>query len=270
MPNFICEKCNKEFTKKSSYNFHVLRINSCIKDVEIINNCNYCNKKFTTKYTLKAHLNICKKKDIVNDHTQSQIDELKKILCEQQKDNEELKKKVEELTHISETNQNININENSHNTNNNNTTNNINIYNIGKEDLTRLSKEDIIKICTSGTFYPQVAAEVIHCNEKYPEFQNFLISNLRSNTGLIRDNDNWISKSNDDILRAILKVDKKHVSTLIKDLKVDEKLQIRLEITKDEVDTNESKQHQAAKIKTLLYNASKMITKNKKKVDKLT
>jgi hypothetical protein len=264
MTVFSCEICKKNFNRKSTYDNHLARKNPCKPDNYVDNQCSFCDKKYSTKFNLNKHYNNCTKK-IIADDNKLQIEELKKKFEEQQK-------KIEELTKLSETNHhNINVNENSHNTTNNTTNNNnITIYNIGKEDLTRLSKEDIIKICTSGTFYPQVAAEVIHCNEKYPEFQNFLISNLRSNTGLIRDNDNWVSKSNDDILRAILKVDKKHVSTLIKDLKVDEKLQIRLEITKDEVDTNESKQHQAAKIKTILYNASKMVTKNKKKTDKLT
>jgi hypothetical protein len=152
-------------------------------------------------------------------------------------------------------------------TNNNNV--NINIFSVGTEDLSRLSKEEIIRICTSGTYYPLVAAEIIHCNEKYPEFQNFLITNLRSNDGLVRINDKWESKSQDEILSALLKVDKTHVSTLIKDLKVDDKLQIKLESTKDEIDTNQSKEHQKEKIKRKLYNASKMIKKNKKVTDKL-
>jgi hypothetical protein len=132
-----------------------------------------------------------------------------------------------------------------------------------------LSKEEIIKICTSGNYYPLVAAEIIHCNEKYPEFQNFLITNLRSNDGLVRINDKWESKSQDEILSALLKVDKNHVSSLMKNLQVDDKLQIKLESTKDEIDTNQSKEHQKNKIKRKLYNASKMITKNKKIAEKV-
>ena len=152
----------------------------------------------------------------------------------------------------------------------NNITNNIqvNIYSAGKEDLSRLSQEDILKICTSGTYYPIVAAEIIHCNKKYPEFQNFLISNLRSNTGLVFLNDTWISKDQDEILTNIMQIDKKHVTNLIKDLKVDNKLQVKLESTKQEIEDNENKEHQKPKIKSNLYNASKMIQKNKKNLDK--
>ena len=115
-----------------------------------------------------------------------------------------------------------------------------------------------------------MAAEIIHCNEKYPEFQNFLISNERSNTGKVLIDDKWVSKTQEEIFKTLLKVDKGHVSTLIKDLEVDNKLKLKLEFTQDEIDTNESKEHQIPKIKEKLYNASKMIIKNKKKTEKLT
>jgi hypothetical protein len=269
MPNYKCEKCNKEFNKKSAYASHSMRTSPCIKDI-IINECEYCNKTFSLKHNLTAHLKICKEKPNIDIVTQSQIEELKKMLYEQQKHNEELKKKVEELSHVSETNNNINVTENSHNiSNSNNITNNINIYSVGKEDLSLLSKEDVLKICTSGTYYPIVTAQILHCNEKYPEFQNCLIPNLRSNTGLVKINDNWVSKSHEEIFRTLLKVDKGHVSSLMKDIEVDKKLQIKLESTQDEIDTGESKEHQIPKIKEHLYNASRMIKRNKKKEEQV-
>ena len=278
MPNFICEKCKKEFSKKSSYASHTMRTSPCIKNI-IINECSYCNKIFSLKHNLTAHLNICKKKKSVDNFNQSQIEELKKMFErkfedqqkkfeEQQQKIQEQQKQIDELSHVTDTSKNITVTENSNN--NNNTTNNvINIYNAGKEDLSRLSKEDIIKICTSGTYYPLVAAEIIHCNEKYPEFQNFLISNLRSDTGKVLVNDKWIAKPQDEIISNMMHVDKKHVSTLMKDLEVEDKLKIKLESTKDEIDTNQSKEHMKKKIKNKLYNASEMITKNKKKLEKI-
>lgn len=259
MPIYKCDKCNKIFTRKSGYASHIARIKSCIKDANINNQCIYCSKSYSTRFNLNAHIKICKEKPII-DETQFQINELKKMFEEQVKHNKELEKKIDQL---SKEKNNINITENSHNTTTNN--NIINIYNIGKEDLSLLAKEDIIKICTSGTYYPLVTANILHCNEKYPEFQNILISNLRSNTGLVKINDNWVSKSHDEIFRTLLKVDKNHISSLMKDLKVDEKLKVKLESTKDEINTDESKEHQIPKIKECLYNASKMITKNKKK-----
>jgi len=265
MTLYECDKCMKTFNKKSSYDCHITRKFSCVKTTEDENKCINCNKLYSTRYNLKIHMNTCNNRIEIDNKLQ--IEELKQMVLEQQKNNEELKKKVEELSHVTETNNNINVTENSHNTTNN-ITNNINIYSVGKEDLSLLSKKDIIRICTSGTYYPQVAAELIHCNKDYPEFQNILIPNLRSNTGLVKINDNWVSKSHEEIFRTLLNIDKNHVSTLIKNLEVDKKLQVKLESTQDEIDTNESKEHQKPKIKEILYNASKMISRNKKKEEK--
>jgi aspartate carbamoyltransferase regulatory subunit len=82
-------------------------------------------------------------------------------------------------------------------------------------------------------------------------------------------NNSWVSKTQDEILSNIMQIDKKHVSNLIKDLQVDNKLQVKLESTKDEIVNDECKEHQKPKIKSRLYNASKMIMKNKKSIEKL-
>ena len=280
-----CERCLKVFDKKSNYLTHQKRKFQCKSHETITNNqinqinstlslinsdnnintivinsnkCPKCGKHFYHKGNVKVHLEkSCK---IVKNEQQQIINALKQMLINQTPTN---------VTN-NVTNNNINID---NSTTNNNTTNNtqniqVNIFSAGKEDLSRLSQEDILRICTAGTYYPIVAAEVIHCNKNYPEFQNFLISNLRSATGLVYANDGWISKTHDELLTSLMRIDKKHVSSLIKDLKVDDKYKVKLESTRDEIDTNESKEHQKPKIKAALYNASKMIVKNKKVKEK--
>ena len=258
---YTCNNCHKNFSRKSNLDNHIMKIFPCkphIKNEEKLSElkdttCIYCNKDYSTKFNLTKHQKgHCKQK---KDQEQKKLDEL------------EMMNKIKEM--LFNNPQNI-TNNNTINNITNNITNNIqvNIYSAGKEDLSRLSQEDILKICTSGTYYPIVAAEIIHCNKKYPEFQNFLISNLRSNTGLVFLNDTWISKDQDEILTNIMQIDKKHVTNLIKDLKVDNKLQVKLESTKQEIEDNENKEHQKPKIKSKLYNASKMIQKNKKNLDK--
>ena len=294
---YICNKCNKSFTKKYNYTVHINRKNACddfsiinnedykndendendengennendesneniLKNDDIIDNtCPYCHKKFFQKSNVKIHINnkscrAIKEKQKKKMSDQEMIDKMKEMM---------------ENHFRNHTTNNITNNNTTTTTNNINNTNiQVNIYSAGKEDLSRLSQEDILKICTSGTYYPIVAAQVIHCNKNYPEFQNFLISNLRSSTGLVYANDTWVSKSQDEILTNLMRIDKKHVSNLIKDIKVDDKLKVKLESTKDEIDTNEIKEHQKPKIKETLYNASKMIGKNKKTIKKIT
>jgi hypothetical protein len=294
---FDCPKCTKSFKRKAHLQQHLSKLKPCITDQKpdnIIshpnnndthpnsnilsqvttlinstqintdistdninsNECPYCKKVFFQKFNVKKHIsnNSCKIKKINDENDSIMMKKIKEMISGR---NEGKDNSVNNITNIT-------------NITNNNITNNIqvNIFSAGKEDLSRLTHEEILKICTSGTYYPIVAAEIIHCNEKYPEFQNFLISNLRSNTGLVFMNDNWISKTQEEILSNIMQIDKKHVSNLIKDLKVDDKLQVKLESTKDEVTGTESKSHQKSRIKSKLYNASKMIMKNKKSLDK--
>jgi hypothetical protein len=218
----------------------------------------HCNKHFFHKGNVIKHIERKSCKIIKNkEKTQEMMSKIKEMLLNQAQTNV--------------TNNNINIDNSTNTTNNNiNNTQNIqvNIFSAGKEDLSRLSQEDVLRICTAGTYYPIVAAEVIHCNKNYPEFQNFLISNLRSATGLVYANDGWISKTHDELLTSLMRIDKRHVSSLIKNLKVDDKYKVKLESTRDEIDTNESKEHQKPKIKAALYSASKMIVKNKKVKEK--
>jgi hypothetical protein len=291
---FKCPKCIKSFKRKAHLQQHLSKIKPCINDQKteniishpnnndlhpypnilsqvstLINNtevntaninsneCPYCKKTFFQKFNVKKHVDngSCKIKKLNDKSDLIMMKKLKEMFSGH---NEGKDNSVNNITNIT------NI------TNNNITNIQVNIFSAGKEDLSRLSHEEILKICTSGTYYPIVAAEIIHCNEKYPEFQNFLISNLRSNTGLVFMNDSWISKTQEEILSNIMQIDKKHVSNLIKDLKVDDKLQVKLESTKDEVTGTESKSHQKSRIKSRLYNASKMIMKNKKSLEKIT
>ena len=232
----------------------------CHLKKNIIKTCPHCKKHFFHKGNVIKHIErksckIMKNKEKLEEKTQEMMSKIKEMLLNQAQ------------TNI--TNNNINIDNSTTNNTTNNTQNiQVNIISAGKEDLSRLSQEDILRICTAGTYYPIVAAEVIHCNKNYPEFQNFLISNLRSATGLVYANDGWISKTHDELLTSLMRIDKKHVSSLIKDLKVDDKYKVKLESTRDEIDTNESKEHQKPKIKAALYNASKMIVKNKKVKEK--
>lgn len=283
MSLFHCTKCTKIFNRKLHFDNHVNRKTPCIKPMtlevpetnlttelnEIIDDasinqttitqqhkCKYCSKSYSRQDSLLRHIkqNSCKVKKEINDVYMVEIESLKTKIMEQTK-------KLDEI------NENrTNIVQNSNNTINtvNNITNQFNIVSLGNEDISKLTQEELLKIATSGVFYPIVAAEIIHCNERLPDFQNILISNLRSNKGHIFSIGNWITKNQDDIIRHLMDIDKKHVTNIINEVKVDdEKIKDKIEYTKDEL--KEDKSHHFGKIKDKLYSASKMVNKNKNK-----
>jgi len=281
MSLFHCTKCTKIFNRKLHFDNHVNRKTSCLKPIvyletpeipetnlrtelnEIIENtsikehsCKYCNKSYSRQDSLLRHIkqNSCKVKKEINDVYMVEIESLKTKIMEQTKKLDEINEKR------------TNIVQNSNNTLNTvtNVTNQFNIVSLGNEDISKLTQEELLKIATSGVFYPIVAAEIIHCNERLPDFQNILISNLRSNKGHIYSIGNWITKNQDDIIRHLMDVDKKHVTNIINEVKVDDKkIKDKIEYTKDEL--KEDKSHHVGKIKDKLYSASKMVTKTKNK-----
>jgi hypothetical protein len=276
MSNFKCPKCNKFFTRKLHFENHINRKTSCekkeieppITDLsselnEIITEtnknsfkCKFCQKTYCRNDSLQRHINqnSCKVKKELNDVYMSEIEALKKKLTDHAN-------KINELN--TERNTNIVTNSNNTiNTVNNNVTNQINIVSIGKEDMGKLTQEELLKIATSGVYYPIVAADIIHCNQRLPDFQNILISNLRSSKGSVYSIGNWMTKDQDDIIKHLMDVDKMHVTNIIKDIKVDdEKIKNKIEYTKDEL--KESKAHQTSSVRDLLHSRSKMISKNK-------
>jgi hypothetical protein len=283
MSLFKCPKCSKIFNRKLHFDNHINRKTTCVKPQDIITStnletdlstelneiitetntktsfiCKYCQKSYCRNDSLVRHIkqNTCKVKKELNDVYLTEIELLKKKLADHSNKINELN--VERNTNI------VSNSNNTINTVNNNVTNQFNIVSIGKEDMSKLTQEELLKIATSGVFYPLVAADIIHCNQRLPDFQNILISNLRSNKGSVYSIGNWMTKDQDDIIRQIMDVDKMHVSNIIKDIKVDdEKIKNKIEYTKDEL--NENKSHQLDKVKNILHSASKMINKNKNK-----
>ena len=57
MPKYCCNKCNKEYNKKSNYDKHINKKYDCTKNDNIDNLCKICNKKFVNKYVLQKHVN---------------------------------------------------------------------------------------------------------------------------------------------------------------------------------------------------------------------
>ena len=110
------------------------------------------------------------------------FEELNKKYENSEKDNNKLKEYIKDLENKYNNDIKKIVNKNTNNTINN-TNNNVNLIipsnklvNFGKEDLSKIDYEDIIKSCTGPTVTGyHVLIELIkqiHFNDKYPEFQN--------------------------------------------------------------------------------------------------
>lgn len=124
--------------------------------------CIYCNKEFTRQYNLARHqTRTCKENGLVKMK--------KQILCQQK-----LIDKLQSQTIQTQNIQNIQT----QNIQNNNIQNNI-IFEIGSENisdiLTKKQKLAILKKMYGSLEY---LVEHIHCNPKYPQFNNIQINSL--------------------------------------------------------------------------------------------
>ena len=188
----ICDKCGKEFYKKSTYVKHINRKTSCVdqenkQQKEQNKICEYCNKKFSRLYTLKNHMLKCKQKP-------TELEELKKIIIEMKQEmNEKLDKP-------------INITNNTNNTNNTYIQQNniINVRAYGNEDLSHLTFDDYAKIFNKGCFAIPEIAKYIYCNDEKPENRNIYIKNYKDEYILTFDGTDWNIERKDDILNNMI------------------------------------------------------------------
>jgi len=244
MPTYICSDCNKSFINKSIYIKHITRKFPCKKDDEcsfnesipneineitpnpddgisnpnksisnpnksesISNECNtnimchYCLTIFSSKCNLYRHMRLnCKIK-------KQEDDKKEEIYQKLLKENEELKKKLEEVENenkqMKTLGKTINKNCNIHNIEN--LTNNItfNLIAHGREDLDKIDVKYILEALKRGTSAIPVITERIHFNAKYPEYQNVYITNMNQKYGMIYDGKEWKLKDKDTIIEDL-------------------------------------------------------------------
>ncbi len=227
MVNYTCTTCSKQFNRKSNYDYHInnkkkpclinnlkkliftqntqenikntqnFELTEQAEDVKIVTfDCEYCKKSFGRKYNLDRHLNNCKIKKSQDEEKKlqsNQLDELKKLILEQSKQIEELKKQ--------KTN-NITINNNTTTTNNtdNSVKNNINLMAHGSEDFSKIELPTILKYLCSENFesiVPNVTREIFR-NKNRPEFLNFEVTDLARNKSRLFDGNKWIIGNAED------------------------------------------------------------------------
>jgi len=178
------------------------------------NSCTYCLKNFFRKYELNRHINnnTCKVKKIMDEQNEKK-DQMFELLKEQMKDMlqiqanehhteiEKSHKKIEELNktildlqskwtkNINNTNNTNNGNINNGSINNGIVNNNNNlIIQFGKEDVNKLTMEEISKIINAG--YSQTIQEAIkqiHYNPRLPQYHNVYLNSKNDLHALVFD-----------------------------------------------------------------------------------
>jgi hypothetical protein len=218
--NFSCNICNKNYASKSSLcnhnkKFHNTKnienvskymhnISKNMHNVSKINennekkNCKFCNKEFSSTQNRWKHENrSCKQKNKLIIIDKNEFDNIKKEL-------QEIKNKLK--------NRNIIINTN--NTNNtNNTTNNINNGTIINNTFVKfpqvfynklLNNKQIMHILNQQCVSLETSVKMINLNDKYPEYQNIYITNLRDNNAHIFDGKEFITVNRKYALSSLI------------------------------------------------------------------
>ena len=211
MTNWKCKDCLKSFASKQNYDNHISRDAKCVKAVH---KCEYCDKRFTTKTSLYRHKRtVCKEipksdnndKDEDNDSSECiiqgnpQIAKIYERLVKLEMENSNLKSQVKEL----KTGSNV-VNNTTNNLSNCNvntgTVNNYYLVGYGKEDLSKVDHNDLLKGMRMGFNSTQKLIDTIHFNPKYPEFHNVYISSMKNKYAMMYDGTTWALVMKDDLI----------------------------------------------------------------------
>ena len=164
--SITCKTCSKIYKSVVTYNKHIT-LNRCkIKDDSI--ECKHCNSAFKNKYIRKTHENRCG--DMISRLVDKKIAEMGLVKSEGQ----------------------VSVTQNVTNINNGNITNNtIIINNLGNEDISHITKNQMIKLLRMNKECPVEMIKLIHFNKDKPENHNIYKPNFKDKYVKYCDNNIW-------------------------------------------------------------------------------
>ena len=171
MENSItCKTCSKIYKSVVTYNKHIT-LNRCkIQDDSL--ECKHCHSAFKNKYIRKTHENRCA--DMIGKLVDKKIAEMGLVKSEGQ-------------VLVTQ-----NVNNNVTNINNGNITNNtIIINNLGNEDISHITKNQMIKLLRMNKECPVEMIKMIHFNKDKPENHNIYKPNFKDKYVKYCDNNIW-------------------------------------------------------------------------------
>jgi hypothetical protein len=193
--------CKKYYKTKQTLANHNKKYHSDTDDESVENKqkvqCEFCKKELSLPKHLKRHYKTCKNKQSIILENEQLKNTIKAQEEEFKKDMAELKKMMNELLNKNckmhyKTLQKIN---NSGNMNTGTINNTINIMALGQENIDEvLSKTDKIAILNKKENALPYMIEMVHFNDKYPQFKNIAITNNRTKQAYLYDTINKVFK----------------------------------------------------------------------------
>ena len=225
---FICELCTRKYKHRQSLYKHncssvsqkspsghpeVSKSHPSISCNESsLFKCDYCPKEFKYKQGKSRHQIKCKQ-NITNTNIETLKEEIKEEMKQAyEKDMAELKKMVTELLNKNckmhyKTLQKIN-NSAGRDLNNGVINNNtINIMALGHENIDEvLTKTDKLTILNKKENALPYMIELVHFNDKFPQFKNIAITNMRTTFAHVYDPDNKVFKmvNKDELVEELI------------------------------------------------------------------
>jgi hypothetical protein len=200
MPFYECENCERIFDKKYNYDKHMKRKFPCIKievpqknsDIEevapeeekspvTIHECPTCGKEFTRRDNMMRHKKngLCKMLRDLHDKMDAQTQKINEL---------EEKLKNPPPSHVTNNINNLTIN----------------MVSFGNEEFSKLSRPELLRIINSKYGAIRNYVETTHINDRLPEQQNVLISNLRSSECQVVENNRWVTKDVNEVIDEII------------------------------------------------------------------
>ena len=228
--------------------------------------CEYCEKNFTRQSSLKRHQEYrCKiKKDYelfeeMNDMSTNEIDLKEKIM--------ELEQKLKNLVPETRTNifmkdsvldqsSTINLNNIINNTQNVNTINNVHLTSFGQEDLSFISDGALQWLMDRGFKSVPKLIEYVHFNRRKPEYHNIYIPSISRPWVNIFDKKKWKIVDKDDAIDQLMENKLDYLTKKFHSLKDDLKTSVRRKFNRflDEQENDEVTKSMKEEIKLILYN----------------
>lgn len=161
------------------------------------------------------------------------------------------------MTNINNGNINNNISNNINNSINNNTiVAQMNLVGYGLEDMSKIDKNEMVKILQKGFKSAIGLTETLHFNPKYPEYHNIYISNIKDKYAMMYDGKNWELTMKEDLINKIYDDKKNYIEDNIEEfldsLSPSRRKALERWLETDESDNKISKIKE--EIKLLLYN----------------